>query len=475
VNPFFPWTTLLASTLVILPVAKASVPGPLQLEDVLKSIDRHYPLIQAARSDQERARGDLTAARGGFDPILKSSTRTLPSGEYENRSFDLGLEQATPLWGTRLFAGYRQGEGKFAPYDEKLVTNSEGEWRVGFGIPLLRGGVTDERRARIASAEQGLGVADAAAGFQRLEARRQGSHRYFDWVAAGEKLKVARTLRRLAVDRDQAMRARVQRGDSARIEQVYNQRSVNQREAGVVAAERVLERAAFELSLFHRNAEGHPDIPSENGLPLNGFSDPPEARTEAAITAELLGTIQKHPEVQRLEASISQNQVDQTLARNLILPRLDAELETSRDFGEGKTARSTPELRVGVFLEFPLFFRTGLGRSDSAAAQGVRLEAQLDLVRDRLRTEVSNALRSMEAAAERVRLTREEVELSIRVEDAERLRFRQGDSTILMVNLREQATADAQSRLIDALADFHRAGADLEAAKGELPPPLAAR
>jgi hypothetical protein len=43
------------------------------------------------------------------------------------------------------------------------------------------------------------------------------------------------------------------------------------------------------------------------------------------------------------------------------------------------------------------------------------------------------------------------------VEAAERTNFDLGNSTILAVNLREQASAEAASREVDARADFHRA------------------
>lgn len=53
------------------------------------------------------------------------------------------------------------------------------------------------------------------------------------------------------------------------------------------------------------------------------------------------------------------------------------------------------------------------------------------------------------------------------LEQAERVRFEQGDSNLLTVNIREQQTAEAELREIEALFDFHRAVADLRAARGE--------
>ena len=51
-----------------------------------------------------------------------------------------------------------------------------------------------------------------------------------------------------------------------------------------------------------------------------------------------------------------------------------------------------------------------------------------------------------------------------RVEDAERLRFELGDSTLFVLNQREQATAEAAIREANALADYFRAYAAYELA-----------
>lgn len=71
---------------------------------------------------------------------------------------------------------------------------------------------------------------------------------------------------------------------------------------------------------------------------------------------------------------------------------------------------------------------------------------------------------ALEAARQRVLVARREVALATELEAAERQRFEQGDSTLLIVNLREQATAESKVREIDAVLDFQRALANYRAA-----------
>jgi cobalt-zinc-cadmium efflux system outer membrane protein len=441
----------------------------LELPRVLHSVDAHYPLVRAATEDLLRAEGDLLSAKGGFDPVVRSGFQATPSGEYENRVFDSSIEQPTALWGARLQAGYRNGQGKFGPYDERLLTNSDGELRAGVEVPLLRGGLIDDRRARIGVAEKGMEATRSQLGVQKLDARRLASHRYFDWVASGVKLRVAETLLKLAVDRDQVLKSRVSSGDAARVDQVDNRRSVVQREAAVIQAKRSFEKASLELSLFLRNDQGQVLLPALIEVPNEGLPIPRQGDFQSRLSSPIDSVVEQHPEVLRLRANLEQVEVERSLARNSILPKLDGELAVSQDLGTGIEKKTTFEYKAALKLEIPLLLRSGRGRFASVTAQEARVQAQLGLARDRLRVGIDDSNQAIQASFRRFTMAQEEAELALKVEEAERVRFRHGDSNILMVNLREQATADARVRMIDASADYHRAVADFEAVTAAQP------
>ncbi len=59
------------------------------------------------------------------------------------------------------------------------------------------------------------------------------------------------------------------------------------------------------------------------------------------------------------------------------------------------------------------------------------------------------------------RLIFKEIEFASQVEQAERTRFQQGDSSLLNVNLREQDTVLARVRAIEALLDFRERDLEL--------------
>lgn len=460
----------LLSVLAIFSVLSVPLPSlraePLRIEEVLASVERHYPVIEAARREQQGADAELVAAQGAFDPVLRTRIDGTPLGYYQNGRADLLIDMPTPLWGTSVFLGHRVSFGKFPDYDGKLETNQYGELRAGFAIPLLRNGATDRRRAQIERAELGVPLAAAATKQARIEAARAASVRYFEWVAAGQRLRVLRSLFDLADKRDHAMAERVRRGDLARIERVDNRRTVLGRQGAVIQAHRALQAAAIELSLFLRNERGLPVLPEESRLPesLPPPHEAPTAEDAAQRARDTSQALRNRPELDRLRLAREQLRIERDLARNQGLPSLDLLALVSQDFGPGSPTRAPTVIEGGVSMEIPTLNRVARGRRLAAEAGMARLSAQERLTSDRIGAEVNDALWALSAARQRLQVAQEELHLATEVEEAERARFALGDSNILFVNLREQATAEAALREIDARLDNHRAYAAYRAA-----------
>jgi outer membrane protein TolC len=156
-----------------------------------------------------------------------------------------------------------------------MATFSGGEIRGGIEIPFLRNGIIDERRAKIQTTEKGIRIASESVSLQKLEVIRQATQKYWDWVAAGKKLGIARELLNIADVRDKALLHRVKHGDAASIEQTENQRAVVQRQSTLLSAERYVQKMTLELSLYFRDTNGMPVMVSSARLPTH-FPEPDE-------------------------------------------------------------------------------------------------------------------------------------------------------------------------------------------------------
>ena len=93
--------------------------------------------------------------------------------------------------------------------------------------------------------------------------------------------------------------------------------------------------------------------------------------------------------------------------------------------------------------------------------------AQERYARDVIVAEVQDVVSNLDRTYQRLLKAREEVAVADQVAMLERKRFDLGTSTFLEVNLRELFAAGARAKVVDTLAEYQRALADLRAATGE--------
>lgn len=452
-------------------VAGGAAARALTLPEVLEIVATTHPQLAAARQRQRAADGDAMAARGGFDPVLRARGQYAPIGAFPRGTVDVELRQPTPLWGLSVYGGWRLGLGRFAVYDLRGKTADGGEVRGGISLPLWQGGAIDRRRADLSIATLARTAAAAELDARAIELERAVGRAYWAWVGAGLRLAVQRDLLKLAQDRDEALRKQIVAGGVPAVEGIDNRRAIVDRTARIVAGERALQQAAFELARHLRDADGEVQVPAPTRLP-DAF---PESRRPVAEVSEQMirEAWARRPDLRRLALQREAAAVELKLARSDRSPRIDLDAYAAKDIGAVDPAYAylrPAEFVAAVNVELPLALRGARGKLRRAEAELARIDAELRMARDVVALELRDAHSALAAAHARVALAREQLAAAHELEQAERSRFRLGDSTLLLVNLREQAAADAAAQELEALGEYHRAQVDLRAAAGLLGP-----
>jgi outer membrane protein TolC len=440
---------------LLIPSGIASAQGTLLLDDILNSVEKNYPPLLATLAEREIADAEALQALGKFDFQIGAQYDTARLGYYRNQSTNLGIEQPFRTMGASAYAGYRVSEGSFAPYAGALDTRSLGEWRTGIKLPLIRNREIDDKRAGLQRAELGLRIADLTIDQQRLVIRQLAARRYWDWVAAGQRQRIAQDILRVAQERDQALREAARLGSIPAIEVTENQRQILQRQSQVVEAERGIQQAAIELSLFYRDSRGRPQLPDADELP--DTLPPTSNLTDQQFNEDMESALRKRPEIARFTAQKQQTEVDIRLAKNDRLPAVDLGMGFTSQNGAGSSGYSPHEVKASVRFELPYQRRAATGKLRSAEAKYRQYDQREQFARDQVQAEVRDAASAVRAAHNRTLLATEEKKVAEELADAERERFRLGDSTLFTVNLREQAAVDAELRQLQAANDYLRA------------------
>lgn len=439
----------------------------LTVDEVVESVRRNHPLLLASLTASDLAEADVLSAEGRFDTTIRSRFDADSFGYYANRRLESLIDQPLSWQGMSLYSGYRLGEGLFAPYDGKLNTRSLGEWQTGLKLPLLRNREIDSRRGELSKARIGRALATHSIDQQRLILTQAGVARYWNWVAAGQRMLISRDALTIAETRQKLLEEGVREGHLPRIDAEDNLRAILQRRSGFIEAERLFQQTAIELSLYLRDAKGQPMQPGLERLPA---AFPVEDSTRNADPAAAIAAgLQRRPELKALEAQIEQNGIDVSMARNAAKPALDLVMGFTSDRGTDPAVRRGPEeLKVGVAFEFPFQNRSARGKVAATEAKRRQFEQRAVYLRDQVAAEVRDAQSAVDAARNRLRVLEDEVRVTQQLEEAEKERFRLGEGTLFVLNLREQATLDVKIREALARAEYQRSLANLAYATGEL-------
>jgi outer membrane protein TolC len=437
--------------------------APLSLPEVLGSVDATHPKLEAAERGVEKATADQLSARGGWDPTLSVRGKWVPVGYYENGTVDTTVRQATPLWGVGVYAGYRLGWGSFPDYRGGQRTLSGGELRAGIDVPLWKDGPIDPRRAGVRTSDALADATRCDMDATQLDLRRRAAGAYWRWVATGQEVRIQRELLSVAEDRDRGLREQAKAGSVPGITVVDNERLVLDRRSKLVDARREFQAATIKLSLYMRDAELKPILADGQRVP----AQIPDVRLELAPeTAEVQDSLSRRPEVCALQRERDAAAIDVRLKRNQRAPSINAQGFVARDLGIGSESLQPVELGVGLSFEMPLALRKARGELKAARAEKSRVDARLRGAMDRVAAEIRTARVELEAAGRQVELAARQVAVAQELADAERDKFREGASNLVIVNLRELAAANSARLEVEARADHQKARADYLSATG---------
>jgi outer membrane protein len=460
-----PATSLPQSGRKIDPPAKQTSPDPdlpqLKLEDVLRIVKQNHPKLRGAEAERQIATEKRREKQGAFDPVFTTGTDYLRfNSEFDNKTLrgkvattrlaDAGVEFLT-RYGLKVAAGTRFNLGKVkAPLSP---TGNGGEYFIEFKLPFLRGARINEKSAAEKQALLGEPLADAEYELTRLTLILKAAESYWEWVAAKRKFEVARDLLALSEFRLNAVRDRVQAGDLPAIDATEAELEVQRRLGGLTKADRDLQKSAFKLSLSLWTPDGQQVLsPAPTQVPAS-FAPPALFTDQQAREGEQLAQLRR-PELMALKINREITQVDLELAKNQRLPVVDFTISPGRDIGVGAIGNS---VKAGVNFTLPLRQRTADGRIGAASFKIQKIELETLNEKQRINTEVQDAISAINTAYDRYRAAEQEVELARRLEEGERTKFQLGDSTLFLVNQRERTTAEARVKLIEIHAEYEQA------------------
>lgn len=440
--------------------ASASPRDSLSLEQYLDLVIAANPTAISAALETDIAEATIRNAYGEFDPIFEGRLeRKTKSGAPTVDLLSAGVELPIgSLFGPKFVAKYKRGFGtRLSSVD---ITDAAGEAEVGVKVPLLQGIFLDKRRAVFEKAALRPDLSRANEVQIKNNLLLTASELYWDWAEAYSQLSVAQQVYDIAVVRAQALAERVKRGETAALDSVEAMQEVAKRLGDVLKAQRKYEASSIKAGVLLWNQDGTP-------RPLNAvpYSLPPAPTlTPAQIEFDRMQALKNRPEVLQIDVEQRAADVDVRFSYEFLRPNLEAQFQALQYFGTA----SGFDYRIGLSMSQPLFFREANAQLQLSQIKATRASLKRLEVERKIQADIDDALSAIGRALERIEAAERETRYAYLVQEGERLRFLAGESSLLILNLRERATATAMQGLVNAQADYLRAISDYLWATGKI-------
>lgn len=433
------------------------LPIPLSLNEVLAWIDRSHPLLKGAGTEKVAARGKMLKALGAFEPTVVNDTEierfissSNPGKGTQTVGFNDTLVEARHPWGFRGSAGFRQAIGE-AKIPDLSFGNGNQQVILGGFMPLLKGLMINPENAELQRSQLADPRAEVKISQTRQDLFLAAATQFWDWVSTAKFVDVQRRALGVAEERLRQVEGRAKAGAVAPLDVVEAGQEVQRRREVAIAAQRALEQEQYKMSMFLWDNQT-PTAPQPDRAP--DFPHPTAAPTPETVQADKLQAKTDRPEIREVDIEAKINNIDLELAKNNLLPSLDAEAAPAR----------APEkfvlglgYRFGLELRMPILQRRSRGEVLEAQAQADRLVLVQKFREQQVVVDVDNALSAIERAKERVAAAGESLRMAKTLEEGERFRFSLGATSVLFVNLRERNSVDSEMQLVRAKADYQKA------------------
>ena len=427
-------------------------------EQVLNLVRDFHPISRQAVIEIEKSKADILLAKSAFDPILSNyiAKKTFDGTNYYRIS---SPEIRIPTWyGVEVVSGVESLSGNRFDVSETTGKTSY----FGLRVPLAKNLVLDKRRAFL---QQSKIMNKMAVEEQRLAINNllmEAMDAYWQWVNYYQKFTVIKNNVTINEKRLELVKKSFDNGERAAIEVVEAEAQLQsfqylQNNAWVAFQNSALELSAY---LWQNNNEFY-TLP-ETVIPQDGWENEINIANFNLELENLESTAAKnHPYLQIYNYKLETLEIDKKLKFQDLLPKIDFQYN---QLGKGykllKTAVQAPlfenNFQYGFKFEMPL--RLSQGRSDFQKAKLKIEETKLDQNQknQQILIKVKSYFNEYLYLKNQTTLQSSNYENYQKLVTAEETKLFNGESTLFLVNSRENKALEALEKLIELKTKYYK-------------------
>ena len=490
----------------------------LSLEDAIAMGLENNLDVQVERYAPMIAGYDAEAAVGAFDPELfaeltyndiQAPNTFAISGVNQNVDRSTtgfgGLRGLLPLSSTEFSAQFDGGRATTNSTIQTLSPQYDSGWSVDVSQPLLRDLVWSQPWTQVKTTRL---LRDASEeDFRRavMDEVQQIEDAYWALIAAGEALRVANKSLETATALLDQTRTQYEVGVVSKVEVTEAEAGVSQREVDRIRAEnqyRNQQDVLIDLVLG-------PNLRATSTLELRPTDLPHDfVPYEVEVESAVARAFESRPEYARAQQEVERSEVEQSFARNQMLPELDGifrfgqvglagdqnpNFDTCRFAGDAAAIAAcnlnppppnflsrgnfdqsvndyedSPQYVVGARVSIPFPNTTARANASRSELEYTRARTSMRRLEQQIIIEVRQAARNLEASQEGIVAARSAREAASEQLRAEEIRLEYGESTPFDVLQREEDLVERERQEIDAFQAYRTSVTALDRAQGTI-------
>ena len=437
--------------------AQNAVKQEFTYNEFLGYVKKFHPLVKSANLRISEAQANLLMSRGAFDPKIEIDydKKQFKDSEYYsilNSSFKI------PTWyGIELKAGFDNAEGIYLNPENTLP--NQGLTSLGITVPLGQGLFINQRMADFRKAKIQVRVNDSERKIQATEILYNASIAYFNWKRNYEEVQLYQNYLSAATTRFTGIKSLIFNGDKPSIDSVEAKIVVRNRDLSLEDSKLKLAKAKLELSNFLWLENNIPLELQDNLVPEENLTNTIQEnlKTNDLLTGNFL--IGNHPKIAGLQNKIEILEVERKLKSNMLLPKIDlgySYISEPSYFGNYQFNN----YKIGANFSFPIFLRKERGSLKLAKFKIQQTQYMLDLEKLQINNKVKANQTEIESLTKQNQLITDLVQDNQTMLQSEERLFSFGESSLFLINSRENNLISAQISKINLENRFYVSNAD---------------
>lgn len=433
------------------------------LQQFYAAILEYHPVVKQAKLLPENARQEIRLARGAFDPKLEVR---IDQKEFQDKSY-YNYTDIYLTFPNRTFVepkiGFEDNSGELLNSESIIPGNRQ--FFAGVNIPIGRGLFTDDRRTAILQAELFQTIAEADQIKLVNKILLGAAKEYWNWYNSYYNFRLLTRGADIAREIFRRVKLNIDLGEDASIDSVQAKITLQTRLVERQEAWLAFQNAGIHLSNYLWDDGGNPLVLTPRVAPVL------ESSEQSMLNITLLSVLAdsarvNHPELVKLRTKIDQLELERSLAREFLKPRLDLSYYLLSQPSAEKVIDPLNDYKFGLEFSMPILLRKERSKVAITNLKIRSTEFQQTQAQREILNEITAVFNDLSNTSIIIGQQTDMVNLYDQLLEAEFLNLDNGESDLFKLNIQQEKLIQAQTKLLKLKSDYEKLKAELYWAAG---------